>query len=69
MQDLKVASGRANLPLAEKIAEYLGITLTPTSIRNFSDGEIWVKYEENIRGIDLFIRTISCFGKNCSCQS
>ena len=55
MQDLKVASGRANLPLAEKIAEYLGITLTPTSIRNFSDGEIWVKFEENIRGIDLFI--------------
>ena len=45
----------ACIQLAEKIAGYLGMTLTPTSIRNFSDGEIWVKYEENIRGVDLFI--------------
>ena len=55
MQDLKIAAGRSNLPLATKIAKNLGIELTPTSIRNFSDGEIWVKYEENIRGIDVFI--------------
>jgi ribose-phosphate pyrophosphokinase len=55
VQDLKIASGRSNLPLAEKIANHLGMQLTQTSIRNFSDGEIWVKYEENIRGIDLFI--------------
>ena len=55
MQDLKIAAGRSNLPLAQKIAKNLGVELTPTSIRNFSDGEIWVKYEENIRGIDVFI--------------
>jgi len=55
MHDFKVASGRANLPLAKKVAEHLEITLTPTSIRNFSDGEIWVKFEENVRGVDLFI--------------
>ncbi len=55
MQDLKIASGRSNIQLAEKIANYLGMPLTLTSIRNFSDGEIWVKYEENIRGVDLFI--------------
>lgn len=55
MQDLKITSGRSNLQLAEKIANNLGMALTPTSIKNFSDGEIWVKYEENIRGVDLFI--------------
>jgi ribose-phosphate pyrophosphokinase len=52
---MKVASGRSNRPLAEKIVQHLGMELTPTSIRNFSDGEIWVKYEENVRGVDLFI--------------
>ncbi len=55
MQDLKIATGRSNIPLAERIAKHLGKELTPTSIRNFSDGEIWVKFEENIRGIELFI--------------
>jgi ribose-phosphate pyrophosphokinase len=55
MQDLKIAAGRSNFPLATKIAQNLGIGLTPTSIKNFSDGEIWVKYEENIRGMDVFI--------------
>ena len=55
MQDLKIAAGRSNVALAEKIARNLGIELTPTSIRNFSDGEIWVKFQENIRGVDLFI--------------
>ena len=55
MQDLKITSGRSNVQLAKKIAQNLGMDLTPTSIRNFSDGEIWVKYEENIRGVDIFI--------------
>ncbi len=55
MSSLKVAAGRSNPQLAEKVAKCLGMPLTPTSIRNFSDGEIWVKYEENIRGVDLFI--------------
>lgn len=55
MEGLRIASGRSNLQLATKIAKTIGMELTPTSIRNFSDGEIWVKFEENIRGIDLFI--------------
>jgi len=55
VQDLKITSGRSNVQLAKKIAQNLGMDLTPTSIRNFSDGEIWVKYEENIRGVDIFI--------------
>ncbi|MFL2983152.1 MAG: ribose-phosphate diphosphokinase [Candidatus Neomarinimicrobiota bacterium] len=52
---LKFFSGRSNLPLAKKIAVALNQELGKISIRTFSDGEIWVKYEENIRGCDVFI--------------
>lgn len=55
MSDLKVFSGRSNRPLAEKIAEHLGQQLGRCEIRTFSDGEIWVKYSDNIRGSDVFI--------------
>lgn len=55
MSDFKIASGRANSELAEKVANAIGVDLLKVDIRNFSDGELWVKYEENIRGVDLFI--------------
>ena len=55
MSELIIVSGRSNSPLAEKIARSLGEELSPVTITNFSDGEIWVKYEENIRGKDVFI--------------
>ena len=52
---LKIFSGRSNPRLAEKIAANLNQKLGEISIRTFADGEIWVKYEENIRGCDVFI--------------
>jgi len=52
---MKVFSGTANRPLAEKITQYIGIPLGDAQIRRFSDGEISVKYNENIRGTDVFI--------------
>jgi len=52
---MKIFSGRANRPLAEEIARYLKTTLGNAVISQFSDGEISVKYDENIRGIDVFI--------------
>ena len=52
---LKIFSGRSNPVLASKISETLDRDLGEISIRTFSDGEIWVKYEENIRGCDVFI--------------
>ena len=55
MDDIKISSGRSNTQLSHKVAESLGIELSEVTIRTFADGEIWVKYEENIRGIDLFI--------------
>jgi len=55
MDNFKIASGSSNLELAEKVAKSIGKQLAATSIKRFSDDELWVKYEENIRGIDLFI--------------
>ncbi|MFQ5823599.1 MAG: ribose-phosphate diphosphokinase [bacterium] len=51
----KLFSGNSNRVLAEKIADYLQIPLGAAKISYFSDGEIWVKYNENIRGADVFI--------------
>ena len=52
---LKIFSGRSNPLLAENIASNLNQKLGKVSIRTFADGEIWVKYEENIRGSDVFV--------------
>jgi ribose-phosphate pyrophosphokinase len=53
--EIKIVSGRSNKELAEKVAEFSGLDLASVTIRTFSDGEIWAKFEENIRGVDLFI--------------
>jgi ribose-phosphate pyrophosphokinase len=53
--DYKVFSGSSNKPLAEKIAVILSKPLGQVELKRFSDGEIWVKYQENIRGLDIFI--------------
>jgi len=53
--DLKIFSGRSNPVLAEGIVESLGIDLGKLTIKNFADGELWIKFEENIRGTDVFI--------------
>jgi len=55
MPTLKVFTGRANRPLAEKIAKEIGEPLGKCLIKTFSDGEIWAKYNDNIRGSDVFI--------------
>ncbi len=55
MQDLKIFTGNANVPLAREITEYLGIPLGDASVGTFSDGEINVKVNENVRGKDVFV--------------
>ncbi len=54
-REMKIFSGRSNPPLATKIAASLGKNLGQITLKNFSDGEIWAKYEENIRGTDVFL--------------
>jgi len=53
--DYMVFAGGSNIPLAKKIASRIGRPLGMIELKRFSDGEIWVKYGENIRGLDVFI--------------
>src|SRR6516162_1045907 len=57
---LKVFSGRANIPLAEKIASCLGDALGRITLANFPDGEISVRIEEDVRGRDIFLVQSTC---------
>ena len=50
-----IFAGSSNLPLAKKIASNIGKPLGEIDLKRFSDGEIWVKYGENIRGLEVFI--------------
>jgi ribose-phosphate pyrophosphokinase len=52
---VKLLSGNGNRPLAEKISRLMGIALTQCDVRRFSDGEVFVQINENIRGKDVFI--------------
>ena len=53
--EMKIFSGRSNPALSERIVSTLGRELGAISIKTFSDGELWVKFEENIRGQDVFL--------------
>ena len=58
--ELKLFSGRANPDLAEEIAQSLNIPLGKIEIVDFSDGEINVYIQENIRGMDCFLIQSTC---------
>ena len=47
-KQLKIFSGRSNPILAKKIANSLGQNLGDITIKTFADGELWIKFEENI---------------------
>lgn len=55
MKDLAIFSGNSNKSLAEDICKNLHIELGKASCKRFSDGEIAVKIEENVRGRDVFV--------------
>lgn len=52
---MKILSCNSNRPLAESIADHLGIPLTKAAIKRFSDHEVWVEIQENVRGEDVFV--------------
>ena len=52
---LMLFSGRSNPELGAKIAEHLGIELGQATLKTFTNGEVYVRYEESIRGADMFI--------------
>jgi ribose-phosphate pyrophosphokinase len=55
VNDFLVFAGSSNIPLANRIVEEIGISLGSLEVKRFSDGEIWVKYGENIRGREVFL--------------
>ncbi len=52
---LVLVSGRAHYPLAEKVADELGIELLPVTAYDFANGEIYVRFNESVRGSDAFV--------------
>ena len=61
---MRIFSGNANRPLAEKITAYLNQPLGDATISRFPDGEIFVKMIDNIRGKDVFMVQPTCFPPN-----
>ncbi len=52
---MKILAGNSNRPLAEAISACIDLPLTKASIRRFSDMEVFVEIEENVRGEDVFV--------------
>ena len=60
MRELKIFSGRANPALAEKICDFLGIPLGNVELSDFPDGEIACKFDEDVRGRDVYLFQPTC---------
>jgi ribose-phosphate pyrophosphokinase len=56
----KVFTGNANRPLAEEICDFLGSPLGAADVKQFSDSEIYVQIQENVRGADVFVVQPTC---------
>lgn len=54
-KNLMVFTGRTHPALADAVAAELGIDLVPSSAYEFANGEIYVRYEESVRGCDAFV--------------
>ena len=61
---MKVLAGNSNRPLAEAIAACLNLPLTKAVIRRFSDMEVFVEIQENVRGEDVFVIQPTSFPAN-----
>ena len=58
--ELRLFSGNANRPLAEEIAQHLHMRLGDADVSRFSDGEVYVQINENVRGQDVFVVQPTC---------
>ncbi len=57
---MQIFSGNANLPLAREIVAHLGTELGKAKVSRFPDGEIQVKIDDNVRGLDVFVIQPTC---------
>ncbi len=63
-KQLKIFSGNSNRPLADEICDYLKIPLGDASVTSFPDNESFVRFNENIRGMDVFLIQSTCSPAN-----
>lgn len=61
---MKIIACNSNRPLAEAVSAYINLPLTKTSVRRFSDMEVFVEIEENIRGEDVFVLQSTSYPAN-----
>ena len=61
---MKIIACNSNRPLAEAVSAYVNLPLTKASVRRFSDMEIFVEIEENIRGEDVFVLQSTSYPAN-----
>lgn len=61
---MKLLAGNSNLPLAQSIADNLGLPLTDAIVRRFADEEVYVEINENVRGEDVFVLQSTSFPAN-----
>ncbi|WP_019807284.1 ribose-phosphate diphosphokinase [Saccharomonospora halophila] len=54
-KNLMLFSGRSHVELAEEVAKSLNVTITPQTLHSFANGELYVRYEESVRGSDAFV--------------
>ena len=66
LDKLKIFSGNSNIPLAQEICATLDIPLGKANVKKFSDGEIQLEIEENVRGMDVFVVQSTCTPVNIS---
>src|SRR5690625_4809098 len=59
-KSLKLFSGRSHPELAEEVAKQLDVTVTPQAAYDFANGEIFVRYDESVRGCDAFVIQSHC---------
>jgi ribose-phosphate pyrophosphokinase len=60
LNSIKLFSGRAHPELAKRLAKHLDKPLSPAIVRSFADGEIDVKLEESVRGMDVYLIQSTC---------
>ena len=63
-KSLRLYSGTANRPLAEKIAQKLGVELSGLTLEKFANGEIYARFDESVRGADVFFVQSVCGNVN-----
>ncbi|HEX9969876.1 MAG TPA: ribose-phosphate diphosphokinase, partial [Acidimicrobiales bacterium] len=57
---LKLYAGRSHPALAEEVADHLGVTLGVPNLRAFANGEVHCRFDESVRGADIFIMQTHC---------